>query len=169
MKRKVDPTRRQFLWKASAALSAPFAAVGVNASAQASEDTAAIKARLERLEDVNEIFRLLREYAKRLNAGTNEEGELFTGHEPPPVPHACGLTLDPLEENAVEIGHAGTARVRVQCILETARPIESCPLVDMARAQGGGLDRRTERGVLESRCFKEQGTWKIKDLEFYHA
>ena len=35
-----------------------------------------------------------------------------------------------------------------------------CPLVAMAREQGGGVVRHTERGTLENAYVKREGVWK---------
>jgi len=32
----------------------------------------------------------------------------------------------------------------------------------MARQQGGGVLRRTERGVFEHTCVKQDGVWKLQ-------
>jgi hypothetical protein len=36
-----------------------------------------------------------------------------------------------------------------------------CPLVEMARQHGGGVVRRTERGVFENAYVRRGGIWKI--------
>ena len=41
-----------------------------------------------------------------------------------------------------------------------------CPLVEMARQQGGGVVRRTERGVFENVYVKRDGSWKIQQSAY---
>ena len=51
--------------------------------------------------------------------------------------------------------------------MQTETPIEPVtPLVEMARAQGGGVARRSARGVLEGTYVKRDGVWKIDTLAF---
>ena len=51
----------------------------------------------------------------------------------------------------------------MHCIVDTEEVIgPPCPLVEMAREQGGGVVRRTERVVFEHTYVKQEGVWKIQ-------
>jgi hypothetical protein len=168
MKSIVNAARRGFLWKASAALAAPLAVGAASAPAVAERDTS--QARLARLEDVNEVRALTRRYVRHVNAGAHDEAAaLFVepAHADPRTIRT--LAADPLGgEDAIEIAASGTtATARLHCTAEIETPIEPVtPLVAMARAQGGGVLRRSERGVLDGTYVKRDGGWKIERLEF---
>ena len=74
-------------------------------------------------------------------------------------------------EDAIELSADGTAATaRLHCTLTTEAAIKpSCPLVEMARAQGGGVTKRSQRGVLESVYVKVHGVWKIERSAFHAA
>lgn len=163
-----DATRRRFLCKAGAALSVPLAAAAGAPTAAATDDSAALRARLALLEDANAIRALQHAYAQRVNAGGGPAlDKLFVGDVPTrgfrtfcPDPHGGDDSID------IDPG-AATATAREHCVVEIETAIEpSCPLVEMARAQGGGVLRRSERGVLESEYVKLDGVWKIGRVEF---
>ena len=134
-------------------------------------DRDASQARLAQLEDVNAIRELTRSYVRHVNAGAHgEAAALFARtrarrRAPPPAQ----LAADPLGgEDAIEIEASGmtpprgcTARPRS---LRRSSPVT--PLVEMARAQGGGVLKRSERGVLEGAYVKRDGCWKIERLAF---
>jgi hypothetical protein len=71
----------------------------------------------------------------------------------------------------IEIAADGrTGRAALPCVMEVETVIgPDCPLVDMARQQGGGVDRRTERGVLEASCLKRDGAWTLEGVAFRPA
>jgi hypothetical protein len=172
---KVDSTRRQFVRNAGVALAAPLAMAAATGAASAgalADDSAALKARLARLEAGDAIRALQRAYAQHLNAGTGDAAaaQLFTSHATVlGLAGARTLALEPLPaDESIEISSDGvTATARLPCTLTTETPIEpSCPLVEMARAQGGGVTTRMQRGVLESRYVKQDGVWKIARVEF---
>ena len=173
MTSNVNTARRGFLWKASAALAAPLAVGATGSSAQAAGERDASHARLAELEDVNAIRDLTRRYVKHVNAGAHEEAAaLFAEPAHADTRAARTLAADPLGgDDAVEIGPSGTtATARLHCTAEIETPIEPVtPLVAMARAQGGGVVRRTERGVLEAAYLKRDGRWTIERLAFRTA
>ena len=170
MKPTVDSARRRFIWKAGAALSVPLAVVAANAEARTAEDAEALKMRLARLEDANAIRDLNRAYAKHLNAGAQQEiARLFTDPAAARLDGMRALAADPLGgDDTIEIAADGnTATARLHCAAETETAIEpACPLVEMARAQGGGVTKRSERGVLEGAYVKQNGVWKIERASF---
>ena len=137
-------TRRSFFGHAGAALAAPLAAVA-SAAPTGDEDLAA---RLATLEDSNAIRALLPALLvdpKRLGLDARVRS----------------LAAD--RDEAIAIAPDGSATVRLACTVETATPIESCgTLVEMARLQGDGIVKRSERGVLISTFVKREGTWKFQ-------
>ncbi len=171
MKTTVNSARRGFLWKASAALAAPLTVSAASVSARAPDDRDALQRRLAQLEDVNAIRELTRRYVRHVNAGAHgEAAALFA--QPAHADARFALTTlaaDPLGgEDAIEIEASSmTATARLHCTAELATPIEPVtPLVEMARAQGGGVLKRSERGVLEGVYVKRDGCWKIERLAF---
>ena len=140
MKTTVNSARRGFLRKAGAAIAAPLAVGAASASARAPGDRDA-QARLAQLEDVNAIRELTRSYVRHVNAGAHGE--------------AAALFAQP--------AHAD-ARFALTTLATPIEPVT--PLVEMARAQGGGFLKRSERGLLEGVYVKRDGCWKIGRLAF---
>jgi hypothetical protein len=143
-------TRRSFIWIAGSALSAPLAAVAGTVTTNAPPDENSIESRLALLEDVNAIRAANQEYARRINAGGLEE--------------IVSVVADDFgDQDVIEIAaDRETAIAVVHCIAEVEEVIgPSCPLVGMAREQGGGVVRRTERIVFEHQYGRSQGVWKI--------
>lgn len=161
-------TRRGFFWKAGAALSAPLAfAAGGTRAAEAGDDAARLKSRLAELEDVEAIRAQNRAHARLLSSGPREAlVELFV--HPSAVRIEAGLrAVSPDrfgEHDTIEIAADGQrATARIHCVAEIEAPIEPrCPLVDMAREQGGGIVKRTESAVLENSYVKRDGVWRIE-------
>ena len=172
MKTTVNSARRGFIWKASAALAAPLAVGAASASAHATARDAS-QARLAELEDVNAIRELTRRYVRHVNAGAHEDAAaLFAEPARADKRFARTLATDPLGgEDSIEIAAGGTSATgRLPCTAEIETPIEpATPLVEMARAQGGGVVRRSERGVLEGTYVKRDGGWQIERLSFRAA
>ena len=159
-------TRRRFLVKAGAALSAPLAVVGANAS-PGSEDDLSLEARLADLEDVNAIRKLHQVFARLVNGRAYDEAAgLFV------IPSAAefdrsigGLTPDRLgEDDVIELASdRRSATGRFHCTVQTRTAIgPGCTLVEMARAQGEGFIERSERCVIEAGYAKLAGGWKIR-------
>jgi hypothetical protein len=173
MKPTVNSARRGFLWKASAMLAAPLAVGASSATAHAAVERDTSRARLAELEDVNAIRELTRRYVRHVNAGAHDEAAaLFAEPARADTRAARNLAADPLGgEDAIEIAASGaTATARLHCTAQIETPIEPVtPLVEMARAQGGGVLKRTERGVLEATYMKRDGRWKIERLAFRAA
>ena len=173
MKTTVNTARRGFLWKASAALAAPLAAGAASVGARTPDDGDASQKRLAQLEDVNAIRELTRRYVRHVNAGAHDAAAaLFAEPAQADTRAASALAADPLGgEDAIEIAASGTtATARLHCTAEIETPIEPVtPLVAMARAQGGGVVRRSERGLLEGTYVKHGDAWKIERLGFRAA
>jgi hypothetical protein len=163
-------SRRGFLWRAGALLSAPLGVAATAASAHPASDHGARPGRAAQLEDMNAIRELTRRYLQHVNAGAHDDAaRLFAAAAHARTDRIRALAADPLVgADAIEIGTtADDASVRIPCTAETATPIEpATPLVAMARAQGGGVVWRSERGVLEGAYVKRGGAWKIERLVF---
>jgi hypothetical protein len=118
---------------------------------------------------VSAIRETLRAYVQHMNAGAREcAASLFARPAVRSDDAIRTLAADPLGDDAIEISADGTAATAcLHCIVETETAIEpSCPLVEMARAQGGGVTKRSERGVLDAVYVKQDGLWKIERLAF---
>jgi SnoaL-like domain len=159
-------TRRSFIWTAGAAFSAPLAAAAAVAPA-APPETDDPLARLAMLEDVNAIRALNHAYARHIGAAEHQQlAALFANPSDARidpdvraiVPYAFG------EDDVVEVAaDRQTATARLHCTLHAESAIgPSCPLVEMAREQGGGVVRRTERVVIEHDYVRREGVWKIR-------
>lgn len=169
MKTKAVSTRRLFFWKAGVALSAPLAVATASPSPRVS-DGEAQKARLAELEDVNAIRELQQTYARLVNAGAHDEvARLFADPSQARVDeHIRSLSADRFGEDVIEVtSDHKTAAARMHCTVHTETPIEpSCPLVEMARLQGEGVLKRSEKRVLENVYVRRGGVWKIARSEF---
>jgi hypothetical protein len=139
-------TRRRFFGGA-AVLATPLA---VSASV-AGDDGAA---QLTALADANAIRVLLQRHVHGINAHATAAPEI----------HVRSVALD--AEATVDVATDGTARAQVLCTVETATPIESCgTLVEMARLQGDGIVRRSERRLLHGIFIKRDGVWQLESAE----
>jgi hypothetical protein len=157
-------TRRRFVLGAGAVLAAPVMLAGATgAESQEQRD-----ARLAALEDANALRELQRAYAHHVNARNyGAAAELFAR----PALATFDDTIRELsaesstEEAPIEIAaDRRTAAARAACVVRIETPIDApgCTLVDMARAQGEGLVRSTERRVLEHAFVRVDGVWKIE-------
>jgi len=158
-------TRRSFL-KVGALAAAPLAAAASAEAAAADARTA----RLLRLEDEAAIRDLHQAWLRRINAGDAQEAaRLFA--DPRRAALEGGLSRiaadHAAEPDRVEVeadGRRATARYGCLVELETALPTD-CTLAQMARAQGSGVLRRSERRVLEAAYVKAGERWAIARLE----
>lgn len=171
MKTKTVSTRRLFFRRAGAALSVPLGVAAAAAPANASEDAAALKARLAELEDIDAIRALQQRYAEHANSGAREAiAALFA--DPPRAQidaRIRGLSAGHFgARDVVELAADGEiATARMHCTVRLETPIEpSCTLVDMARQQGGGVVKRLQDGVLDGVYVKRNGVWKIARLVY---
>jgi hypothetical protein len=160
MTTRLATTRRRFFAKVGAALSVPIAA-----TAGSSDAAEVLDERLGLLEDLDAIRELNRLYAKHLNAGEPQElRALFADPANAAINERIGRLADRFEPHDFDIApDRASATARMRCSVQIATPIEpSCPLVEMARAQGGGVARRVEPGVLELDYVKHGAIWRIK-------
>jgi hypothetical protein len=160
-------TRRSFIQTAGAALSAPLAVAAAAVPASAAHVTDDPNARLAYLEDAEAIRRLNLDFANRVNTGVAEVlGELYVDRRCAKidpeirnvVPYAFGVLSD------IEFApDRESATAWLPCTVHLATELgPSCPLVEMAKAQGCGVVHRTERGVFENEYVRRDGSWKIQ-------
>ena len=142
-------TRRSFLQTAGAAFSVPLAAAAT-VPVSAAGDGGPLNARLAHLEDVEAIRALNLEFARRVNTGDHADIQ--------------GVASEGFgEEDMIDIApDRQAARATLHCTVQLETEIgPSCTLVEMAREQGCGIFRRTERAVLEHEYVRRDGAWKI--------
>jgi hypothetical protein len=163
-------TRRSFIQTAGAAISAPLAAAAVAMPSSAAPDGDP-SARLAYLEDLDAIRALNQEYARHVNAGTPDAiGVLFANPSDARVdPDVHGIAPDGFgEQDVIRIApdrQTATALLHCAVHLETAIG-PSCPLVEMAVQQGGGVVRRTEQRVFENAYVRRDGVWKVERFAY---
>ena len=130
-------SRRRFIRATGVALSVPLAGLGA-AVANAMPMEAGP-------DDSAAIHALMRAHARSVEAsddfGANER-----------------ITIAP-------DGRTATAALRCTVRMETAIGPD-CPLVDMARQQGGGVVTRSEQGALEYEFTKRDGVWTLERAAF---
>lgn len=172
MSTKSVSTRRLFLRKASAALSAPLAVAAAGAAGAGGDEPA--QARLSELEDLQAIRELHQSYAKRIKERAYDQARaLFADPARAELDESIvGLSADGFgERDSIELAANGrAAKLRVHCIVESETAIgPTCTLVEMARQQGEGVVRRTERRLLQGVYVKRRGVWKIERTVFVSA
>jgi len=157
MTTKARSTRRSFIRRTGVALSAPLAAAAAVAPVRADGGGDSLADRLARLEDMNALRVLNEVFARQVNDG----GAEALGIEP-------GIrnvtTGDFGERDTIEMApDRQTATGLMHCTVQIETVIgPSCPLVEMARQQGGGVVTRVESGVFENAYAKRDGNWTIQ-------
>jgi len=153
-------TRRSFL-KRGALLAAPLAAVAAPAAILADDE---LRARLARLENEAAIRELHQAWLRRINAGAGDAAMLDPSVRSIAPDHSA-------ETDAIEIAADGRrASGRFHCAVETETEIpQDSTLAQMARAQGSGFLRRTERRMLKVEYAKASGVWEIAKAELAPA
>ena len=159
-------TRRTFFGHTGAALAAPLAAGA--ASARDTDGGSDLAARLAALEDAAAIRDLQERYARLVNSAAHVElAALFA--DPARAAIDAGVRrLMPTAgaDDAVTVTPDGTATARLGCTVEIVTPLAGDgTLVEMARLQGDGFVKRSERRVLASSFVKRNGLWKFEHAE----
>jgi len=118
------------------------------------------------LEDLNAIRALNQAYARHVNAGAGEAvAALFVDPSDARIdPGIRRVTADHFgERDVIEIAADRQAATGVMhCTVQIETLIgPSCPLVNMAREQGGGVVTRVETGVFETVYARRDSAWKI--------
>ena len=164
MTMKAESTRRSFIRKTGVALSAPLAAAAavVPVRVDARGDSPADQ--LARLQDVNAIRALNQAFARQVNAGDAE---------------TLGIDASIRDVKADDFGERDlievapdrqTATSRIHCTVQIETLIgPSCPLVEMAREQGGGVVRRSESVIFENVYVRHDGVWTIERSRYRSA
>lgn len=153
---KSFPSTRRWFLKGGALLAVPVAAGAMPAAALADDG---LQARVDRLEDEAAIRDVHEAWLRRVNAGGLDaplDGgvrRIFSDHAGAP--------------DWVELAADGrSAAGRFDCTVETETVLaEDCTLAQMARVQGHGALRRTERRRLTVDYTKTGSGWKIARLE----
>jgi SnoaL-like domain len=158
-------TRRGFLFRATAALSAPLTLAAV-AKASTPRHQGTLEARLAALEDANAVRDLQRAYVRAINARAwSSARALFSEPSRAIVDESVGeIALRASDESWLEVApDRATAVARLPCTVRVETPLDApgCTLVEMARLQGEGTLRRHERRVLEQAFVRESGGWRI--------
>jgi hypothetical protein len=168
MKPKTATTRRRFFCEAGAVLSTPLAVAA--ASDGTAEDAEALQKRLRLLEDVNAIRELHQHYARLVGVPAHDEiVSLFADPANAPLDSDLrSVAADHSERDVIDVSaDHRMATARFPCTVQIEAPIEpTCPLVEMAREQGGGVVTRTESGVFENVYVKRNGAWKIERVAY---
>jgi hypothetical protein len=157
------PTRRSFFRHAGAALAAPLAATAALAGQRGGRGH--VVGRRDVSEDVDAI-RVLQVKFARLVGDREAIAVLFAASGRASIgEHVRDAVID--GDDAIAISTDGTATARVPCIVTTATPIaDGGTLVDMARLQGDGVIKRSERRTLVSELVKRDGRWQFVTAEF---
>ena len=159
-------TRRTFFGHAGAALAAPLAAGA--ASARDTDGGSDLAARLATLEDAAAIRDLHDTYARLVNSAAHAElAALFADPARAAIdPGVRRLMPTAGPDDAVTVAADGTATARLGCTVEIVTPLAGDgTLVEMARLQGDGFVKRSERRVLASSFVKHNGLWKFEHAE----
>ncbi len=147
----------------------PLAAVVAPTVVMADDE---LKLRLARLENEAAIRELHQRWLRSINTGDGDANAemMLAGPAAAAFDSAVrSIATDHAgQPDALEIAADGESAVaRFPCIVESETPIaQDCTIARMARAQGGGFVRRTERRVLNAEYVKPSGAWKIAKVEF---
>lgn len=174
MKAKADFSRRRFFCQAGSLVAAPLAVVTAADSKDVVQGNEALNARLAALEDANAIRELNRTYARLIDAGAHDQiATLFAEPARAEIDERIrSFSADGFgDRDVIEIARDGkTAAARLHCTVRVETPIEpGHTLVEMARQQGEGVLRRSEKRVLENSYVKRGDDWKIERSAYRSA
>ena len=166
MSETVSGTDRRSFLKTGALVAAPIGAVAIPAAALADDGS---RAKLARIEDERAIEKLHRTFVRRVNGGKADTcGELFCRGRGPELPDGLrSLREDPPAPDA-EIAFADdcrSAQLRRACTVELQTEFEGDTTIEkMARWQGQGRHRHSERRALVAEYRKTGSDWAIERL-----
>jgi hypothetical protein len=154
MTKSKTATRRSFL-RGGALLAAPIAVASIPAAALGGDE---LKIRVKRLEDAAAIRELHQCWLRQVNAG--ERGALLDDTVRRIIADHAGAP------DKIDIAADGRSAVGFfDYAVESETPLaEDCTLAQMARAQGNGTIRRTERRMLTVHYTNTSGTWSIANV-----
>ncbi len=167
MSTSIRPTRRLFFGAAGAAAAAPLAFVAPAMAAKPTGDDLAV--RLARLEDQDALRTLQAAYVRHVNAQSRSDLEaLFAEAAAAHLDATVRSLIGEPAVDGIQIAPNGlTATVRGSYLVETATPIDGeGTVVSMARLQGDGVVRKSERRTLAISAVKVDGAWKIERTEW---
>lgn len=178
MKTLAQSTRRAFL-KGAAVAAAPLAAAAAPAAAMAMNGEADdSRARLARMEDIEAVRTLHRDFVKQVNAGKPDKAAALFD-DPAKAELEPGVTrlvpddwaADPSGDETIALSDdRQSATLTAACAVSTETPIDSdCTLAQMARLQGDGVIRATDRRKLQARFVKRDGEWRIEAVALPRA
>ncbi len=172
MTTKDASTRRAFIRKTGAALSVPLAAA--TATVSASSDRFSWSAIRAQLDAIKAIQALNDAWARHLNAGSAEAlATLFADPSNASIdPSIRGVTPDGFYAGEyIRLHEDGeTATEVLRCVVQIESAIgPDCPLLDMARQQGGGVVTCSEKGFFDQAYVKRDGVWKIERSVYRRA
>jgi hypothetical protein len=159
MKTLADATRRAFL-KGSALIAAPLAVAAAPAAMAMGADDS--KDRLARLEDIEAVRALHRDFVAHVNARRlDAAAALFA--DPAKAALDSGVTRLAAEAETVTLSDdRQSATLTAACAVSTETAIESdCTLAQMARLQGDGVIRAVAARGLSASFVKLDGAWRI--------
>ena len=150
-------TRRSFIGAAGAALSAPLAAAG-----PALRGTGHRRRRRDSL-DISQAYAAARHRRRLRERGGAVRRSVERCDRPRESDASSSDGFGEHDAIAMAAGRADAATAVLHCTVEIESAIgPACTLVEMARQQGGGVTRHTERGVFELACVRGDGAWTIQ-------
>lgn len=163
---KLSATDRRSFLKTGALVTAPLAAVAIPAAALAADDGS--RAKLARLEDERAIEALRRTVLRKINGDAAKDcGEFVASADAIELDEGLrSIAEDPVEEPALTLSDDGaraTSRQACRVELETALT-GNTTLERMARFQGQGSHRTSEKRMLLTDYVKQNGEWKLAHL-----
>lgn len=151
MKKESNSTRRSFL-KGGALLAAPIAAASVSAVALADDG---LKARLQRLQNETAIRELHRSWLRQVNVAGGDALLDEAVHRITADHAGAPDKIDIAADGRSAVGYFDHS-------VELEAPLaDECTLAQMARAQGTGSTRRSERRLLRIDYTKAGESWQI--------
>jgi hypothetical protein len=163
---KLSGTDRRSFLKTGALVTAPLAAVALPAAALAADDGS--RAKLARLEDERAIEGLRRSVLRKINGDAASDcGQFIARADAIELDEGLrSIADDPVEEPTLALSEDGAhATCRNSCRVEVETALTgSTTLERMARFQGQGSHRSSEKRMLLTDYVKQDGEWKLAHL-----